>query len=173
MAECTWDTSAPRAWEQPAACMVCAIPVASLSDRNRCSTSGQRAAKRIWLEFIPLLAAFLHLCEHQAHRTSAFRGALEIPRCLSFWKEGFCNGIHFVYAVMCLIRSRHFCLNHKSLSDLAKTWSSAKWHGKAPHSYAINEPFPYASASMRKYWGGYYRDAKNVSRDSPWCNFQR
>jgi hypothetical protein len=62
---------------------------------------------------------------------------------------------------------------HKSLEDLAKTWRSAKWHGKAPHPRAISEPFPYASASMRKYWRDYYEDAKNVSRDSPWCNFQR
>ena len=62
---------------------------------------------------------------------------------------------------------------HESLRDLAKTWSSAKWHGKAPHSYAIAEPFPYASASMRKYYRDYYADARNVCRDSPWCNFQR
>ena len=62
---------------------------------------------------------------------------------------------------------------HESLSDLAKTWSSAKWHGKAPHPYAINQPFPYLSASMRKYWGDYYQEAKDVPRDSPWCNFQR
>ena len=72
-----------------------------------------------------------------------------------------------------VLRPRRFYLNHESLSDLAKTWSSAKWHGKAPHPYAINEPFPYASASMRKYWGDYYQDAKDVPRDSPWCNFQR
>ena len=72
-----------------------------------------------------------------------------------------------------VLRPRRFYLNHESLSDLAKTWSSAKWHGKAPHPYAINEPFPYASASMRKYWGDDYQDAKDVPRDSPWCNFQR
>ena len=53
---------------------------------------------------------------------------------------------------------------HQSLQDLAKTWSSAKWHGKAPHSYALKERFPFASASMRKYWRDYYQDAKDVSR---------
>ena len=37
---------------------------------------------------------------------------------------------------------------HESLGDLAKTWSSAKWHGKAPHPHAIKEPFPYACPSM-------------------------
>ena len=64
-------------------------------------------------------------------------------------------------------------------SDLAKTWSSAKWHGKAPHPYAIREPFPYASASMRKYYCDAkiqtlpYTDAKDVCRDSPWSNLQR
>ena len=62
---------------------------------------------------------------------------------------------------------------HESLRDLAKTWSSATWHGKAPHPYAINAPFPYASASMRKYFRDYYPDAKDVPRDSPWCNVQR
>ena len=50
---------------------------------------------------------------------------------------------------------------------------SAKWHGKAPHPYAIQEPFPYASASMRKYWNDYYCDAENVPRESPWSNYQR
>ena len=62
---------------------------------------------------------------------------------------------------------------HESLRDLPKTWSSAKGHGKAPHPYAISEPFPYASASMRKYWGDCYPDAKGVPRESPWRNFQR
>ena len=72
---------------------------------------------------------------------------------------------------------------HESLEDLAKTWRSAKWHGKAPHPYAIQQPFPYASASMRKYWDDYpsmrkyvddyYIDAKDVPREPPWSNFQR
>ncbi len=62
---------------------------------------------------------------------------------------------------------------HQSLEDLAKTWSSAKWHGKAPHPYAIKEPFPYASASMRSHCRFGYTDAKNVSRQDPWRNFQR
>jgi len=75
------------------------------------------------------------------------------------------------------IRSKY--LYHDSCSDLAKTWSSAKWHGKAPHPYAIREPFPYASASMRKYYCDAkiktlpYTDAKDVCRDSPWSNLQR
>lgn len=64
---------------------------------------------------------------------------------------------------------------HASLEDLAKTWRSAKWHGKAPHPYAIKEAFPYAIASMRKYWDDYtdYIDAKDVPRDDPWSYFQR
>ena len=71
---------------------------------------------------------------------------------------------------------------HESLQDFAKTWSSAKWHGKAPHPYAIREPFPYASASMRQYcvpggwyWRGaggtYYENAEKVPRDFPWYFF--
>ena len=64
---------------------------------------------------------------------------------------------------------------HASLEDLAKTWRSTKWHGKAPHPYAIKEAFPYAIASMRKYWDDYkeFFDAKDVPRESPWSNFQR
>ena len=72
-----------------------------------------------------------------------------------------------------VLRPRRFYLNHESLSDLAKTWSSAKWHGKAPHPYAIREPFPYASASMRKYYRDGFQEAKKVPRDCLWCNFQR
>ena len=45
---------------------------------------------------------------------------------------------------------------YKLLEDLAK----------APHPYAIKEPFPYASASMHKYWRDYYADAKNFPRES-------
>ena len=55
---------------------------------------------------------------------------------------------------------------HESMWDFAKTWRSAKWHGKAPHPYAIKGPFPYDSASMRKYYG-------DVPRESAWSNFQR
>ena len=61
---------------------------------------------------------------------------------------------------------------HESLEDLAKTWRSAKWHGKAPHPYAIREPFPYASASMRKYYSDFYADAKDVPRESAWSNHE-
>jgi hypothetical protein len=64
--------------------------------------------------------------------------------------------------------------HHDSLEKLAKTWSLAKWHGKAPHPFAIKQPFPYATASMRSYcWDDYYLDAKNVPRESPWSSFQR
>ena len=63
---------------------------------------------------------------------------------------------------------------HDSLEKLAKTWSLAKWHGKAPHPFAIKQPFPYATASMRSYCDGDdYLEAKNVPRESPWSNFQR
>ena len=63
---------------------------------------------------------------------------------------------------------------HDSLEKLAKTWSLAKWHGKAPHPFAIKQPFPYATASMRSYCcDDYYLDAKNVPRESPWRNCQR
>ena len=69
---------------------------------------------------------------------------------------------------------------HESVEKLAKTWSSARWHGKAPHPHAIKEPFPYASPSMRKYCRlsytdatcrHIYTDANNVSRKDPWRNF--
>jgi len=64
--------------------------------------------------------------------------------------------------------------HHDSLEKLAKTWSLAKWHGKAPHPFAIKQPFPYATASMRSYCcDGDYLDAKNVFRESPWSNCQR
>ena len=63
---------------------------------------------------------------------------------------------------------------HDSLEKLAKTWSLAKWHGKSPHPYAIKQPFPYATASMRSYcWDDYYVDAKHVPRESPWSSFHR
>ena len=45
--------------------------------------------------------------------------------------------------------------HHGSLQELAKTWSLAKWHGQAPHPFAIKMPFPYATASMRSYCDDY------------------
>ena len=60
---------------------------------------------------------------------------------------------------------------HESVENLAKTWSSARWHGKAPHPHAIKEPFPYASPSMRKDCRLSYTDANKVSRKDPWRNF--
>ena len=60
--------------------------------------------------------------------------------------------------------------HHDSLEKLAKTWSVAKWHGKAPHPFAIRQPFPYATASMRSYFKVHdYVDAGPGSLDSPWC----
>ena len=59
---------------------------------------------------------------------------------------------------------------HDSLEKLAKTWSLAKWHGKAPHPSAIKQPFPYATASMRSYCYVHdYVDAGPGRLDSPWC----
>ena len=49
---------------------------------------------------------------------------------------------------------------HISLEKLAKTWRLAKWHGRAPHPFAIKEPFPYAVASMRAYCVDYVATAR-------------
>ena len=62
-------------------------------------------------------------------------------------------------------------LHHDSLEGLAKTWSLAKWHGQAPHPFAIKEPFPYATASMRSYCDDYLDAA--WCRGSPRCSFSR
>ena len=63
--------------------------------------------------------------------------------------------------------------HHNSLEELAKNWSLAKWHGKAPHPFAISQPFPYAIASMRSYaYAPKYVSAKGVPKESPW-SFQR
>ena len=64
--------------------------------------------------------------------------------------------------------------HHNSLEELAKNWSLAKWHGKAPHPFAISQPFPYAIASMRSYaYAPKYVSAKGVPKESPWSSFQR
>ena len=60
---------------------------------------------------------------------------------------------------------------HDSLEGLAKTWSLAKWHGQAPHPFAIKEPFPYATTSMRAYCDDYVDAA--WCRGSPWCSSSR
>ena len=59
--------------------------------------------------------------------------------------------------------------HHNSLEELAKNWSLAKWHGKAPHPFAISQPFPYAIASMRSYCSDFYNDffITSVPKTSP------
>ena len=50
---------------------------------------------------------------------------------------------------------KHGVCRPNSLKALAKMWSFAKWHGPAPHPWALRSPFPYACASMRSYCRGF------------------
>ena len=60
--------------------------------------------------------------------------------------------------------------HHDSLEKLAKTWSLSKWHGKEPYLFAIKQPLPYATASMRSYVDvNDYVDAAPERLDSTWC----
>ena len=48
--------------------------------------------------------------------------------------------------------------------DFTRRWLSARWHGKPPHPFAMQQPFPYSAESMQKMAGWRWVDEQKARK---------